>query len=314
MIAKKPLALIAGPTASGKSDLGVRLAQLLRERGQAAAIINADSAQVYRDLAVLSARPTGGEMGDIPHHLFGSWDGATACSAADWAKAARRVIADCHRDTILPILVGGTGLYIRTLLDGIAPIPPIDPQVRADVRALPVAEAYIALTCEDAASAQRLAPADSQRIARALEVVRSTGRPLGYWHARMEGGIAADVALHPAVLAPPRDWLNARCDARFAGMFRGGAVPEVTRLLARGLSAELPVMRAIGVPQIAAWLAGTITQEEAIAQAQLATRQYAKRQYTWLRNQLPGAWPRLDPAADDGMQQVARAMGFDTAP
>ena len=272
--------------------MAVALAQQLGREGRRAVVINADSAQVYADLAVLSARPSAEEMGGIEHRLFGTWDGATACSAADWAAAAKREIAALHADGAVPILVGGTGLYIRTLLDGIAPVPAIDPAVRAAVRALPVEQAHAALRAEDPDRAARLAPADSQRIARALEVVRSTGRTLGQWQDRLEGGIGATVTLHPLILLPARDWLFDRCDRRFARMIDQGAPAEVQRLLARRLSPALPVMRAIGVPELAAHLAGTVSLEDAIAAGQLATRQYAKRQYTWFRNQPPASWLR----------------------
>ncbi|KUR71902.1 tRNA dimethylallyltransferase [Novosphingobium fuchskuhlense] len=285
-----PLALIAGPTASGKSDLAVRAA--LATSGQAI-IINADSAQVYADLAILSARPTEAEMQGVPHRLFGAWDGAQGCSAADWAAAARAEIAAAHEQGALPILVGGTGLYIRTLLDGIAPVPAIDPEVRAEVRALPVAEAYAALSREDPERAAALAPADTARIARSLEVVRSTGRPLAAWQADLTGGIGHAVSLRPLILMPDRAWLYERCDRRFARMWQHGAVAEVEALLARNLDPALPVMRAIGVPELAAFLAGTMTEAEAIAAGSQATRRYAKRQYTWLRHQPPAAWPRI---------------------
>ena len=287
------LALIAGPTASGKSDLAVRTALAARAAGREAVVINADSAQVYADLTVLSARPTAEEMRGVPHRLFGAWDGAEACSAADWAEAARGEIAAAHAAGALPILVGGTGLYIRTLLDGIAPVPPIDPKVRAQVRALPVAEAYAALTREDPARAAVLAPADSARIARSLEVVRSTGRPLAAWQAELVGGIGRQVTLRPLILTPDRAWLYERCDRRFAAMWTGGALAEVEALLARGLDPALPVMRAIGVAEMAAYLGGTMSEAEAIAAGQQATRRYAKRQYTWLRHQPPAAWPRV---------------------
>jgi tRNA dimethylallyltransferase len=288
------LALIAGPTASGKSDLAVRLALALTAQGRDAVVINADSAQVYADLAVLSARPTGEEMQGIDHRLFGTWDGARACSAADWARAARDEIAAVHAAGAVPILVGGTGLYIRTLLDGIAPIPAIDPAVRAEVRALPVAGAYAALQAEDPPRAAALAPADSTRIARALEVVRSTGQPLAAWQAQRAGGIGEDVTLHPAILLPPRDWLYARCDRRFAAMLDAGALDEVAALLARGLDPALPVMRAIGVPEIAACLRGECTLDEARTRGAQATRNYAKRQFTWFRRQSPPDWPRAE--------------------
>lgn len=289
---KPPLALIAGPTASGKTALGVALAQMLAARGTPGVVINADSAQVYRDLAVLSARPTEAEMDGVPHRLFGAWDGADACSAADWANAARREIENAQLAGQVPILVGGTGLYMRTLLDGIAPVPEIDPAIRAEVRDLPQDEARTALEAEDPAAAERLAPADRTRTLRALEVVRSTGRPLSDWQEEKAGGIAADIALHPLVLLPDRDWLYERCERRFELMLDGGAIEEVEALLARGLDPALPVMRAIGVPEIAALLRGEISREEAIAAGATATRQYAKRQYTWFRNQPPADWPR----------------------
>jgi tRNA dimethylallyltransferase len=286
------VALIAGPTASGKSDCAVRLALALAEAGRRAAIINADSAQVYADLAVLSARPTTQEMQGIPHRLFGTWDGAKACSAAEWSAAARAEIAAAHAAGIVPILVGGTGLYIRTLLEGIAPIPAIDPEIRATVRALPVAEAHAQLTRTDPERAAALAPTDTTRVARALEVVVSTGRSLRNWQADRTGGIADSIALHPLLLLPDRAWLYTRCDQRFARMLETGAIAEVEALLARGLDPALPVMRAIGVPEIAGALAGTCTWAQAEARAAQATRNYAKRQLTWFRHQPAPDWPR----------------------
>ncbi len=220
---KPPLALIAGPTASGKSDVAVRLALALVAQGRSAVIVNADSAQVYADLAVLSARPFEEEMQGIEHRLFGTWDGAQACSAADWAAAARGAIAEVHAQGGVPVLVGGTGLYIRTLLDGIAPIPAIDPAVRDTVRAMATGDAYAALRREDPARAAMLAPADSTRIARSLEVVRSTGQTLADWQASKTGGIGGSIALHPLILLPPREALYARCNQRFAGMLIGGS-------------------------------------------------------------------------------------------
>lgn len=292
--ARPPLALIAGPTASGKSDLAVRLALLCQERGKKAVVINADSAQVYADLQVLSARPDESEMRGVPHRLFGTWDASEACSAADWADAARTEVAAAHADDALPILVGGTGLYIRTLLDGIAPVPPIAPEVRNAVRALPVAEAYAALAQEDPARAAVLHPADSTRIARALEVVRSTGRPLADWQADRTGGIGELVDLRPLILLPDRQWLYERCDRRFAMMMEGGAIAEVQALLARRLDPDLPAMRAIGIREVAAFIREECSFAQALAAAQQATRNYAKRQFTWLRHQLPAEWPRFD--------------------
>ena len=293
------LALIAGPTASGKSDLAVELALWLGQRGIGAAVINADSAQVYADLAVLSARPSAHEMRGVAHHLFGEWDGAQACSAADWAKRAGAMVAQVQAAGAVPILVGGTGLYLRTLLDGIAPIPPIAPSVREAVRALPLGEAWAALQAEDPARAAILAPADAARIARALEVVRSTGRTLAQWHEAREGGIGEGVALSPLVLLPDRPWLYERCDRRFALMAAGGALAEVEALLARGLDPALPVMRAIGVRELAGYRSGAWTLEEAVARGQQATRNYAKRQYTWFRHQTPADWPRSETASVD---------------
>lgn len=290
-----PVALIAGPTASGKSDLSVRLALALEAAGREAVIINADSAQVYADLAVLSARPSAEEMGGIPHKLFGSWDGADACSAAEWAQAAKAEIAHAHARNAIPILVGGTGLYIRTLLDGIAPVPPIHDTVREAVRALTPPQIYTALLEEDYGYALQLNRGDRQRTARALEVVRSTGKSLKEWQKDKVGGIADQVTLAPMVLLPERDALYARCDARFAHMMDNGAVEEVEALLDRGLDPLLPVMCAIGVREIAGCSHGSWSRDEAIVMGQQATRNYAKRQYTWLRHQPPQDWPRLAP-------------------
>ncbi len=293
------MALIAGPTASGKSGLAVRYAQWLESRGRSAVIINADSAQVYDDLMVLSARPDAAEMGGIDHRLFGHIDGAEACSAARWAADARTEIAAAHDAGALPILVGGTGLYIQTLLHGIAPIPEIDPSIREAVRAMPVEQTYAALRLEDPVSAARLAPADTTRVARALEIIRSTGQTIAHWQARKEGGIAGQITLRPLVLQPPRDWLLERCDRRFAAMLEAGARAEVETLLTRQLSPDLPVMRAIGVPEVARLLRGEIDTAQCLADGQLATRQYAKRQYTWFRNQPPPAWKRYtEPLSD----------------
>jgi len=290
----KAVALIAGPTASGKSDLAVELALALEKRGRRCLVINADSSQVYRDLKVLSARPPEEDMHGVEHRLFGEWDGTEPCSAADWAARARREIEDAQLAGVLPILVGGTGLYIRTLLDGIAPVPEIDAQVRRLVRALAVSDAYAALQAEDPKRAAALNPGDSTRVARALEVVRSTGRPLAHWQRQRVGGIGAAIDLHPLILLPSREPLFARCDARFARMMDDGAVEEVEALLARNLLPDLPVMRAIGVPEIAGYLRGLWSSEEARRRGQQATRNYAKRQFTWFRRQLPPAWPRSE--------------------
>ena len=287
------LALIAGPTASGKSALALALAE--RADG---VIMNADSAQVYRDLRIVSARPSPEDEARAPHRLYGYRDGGNPCSAADWAAHAKAAIKEAWEAGKLPILVGGTGLYIRTLLEGIAPIPAIDPEVRAEVRSLGVAEAHAALSEEDSEAAQRLQPSDTSRIARALEVVRSTGKSLSAWQREKRGGIAAEVALTPLLLLPPRDWLYARCDERFDHMMSDQGIEEVRRLLARDLDPFLPVMRAIGVPEIEGYLHGELTRERTLELGRIATRQYAKRQYTWFSRQPPADWPRWTEALD----------------
>ena len=287
------LALIAGPTASGKSALALELAK--RTSG---VIVNADSAQIYRDLPVLSAAPTAQDRAVAEHRLYGVRDGAEPCSAAEWAQMARAEIADARASGRLPILVGGTGLYIRTLLDGIAPVPPVDPQIRERIRAAPVEENRARLEQVDARSAAKLRPRDSARIARALEVALSSGRTLADWQQQRQGGIADEVILKPLILLPPRQWLYDRCDARFEAMMASGAIDEAKALLARGLDPALPVMRAIGVREIAAMLAGEISRDEALERGKQATRNYAKRQYTWFAHQPPPEWPRFTDALD----------------
>ena len=197
-------------------------------------VVNADSAQVYRDLRILSARPSAADEARVPHRLYGYRDGALPCSAADWAADARREVAAAHSEGRLPILAGGTGLYIRTLLDGIAPVPEIDAGIRAEVRALAAGDAHAALREEDPDSAERLRPTDKARVARALEVVRATGKPLAAWQKERRGGIGRDVRLVPLILLPPRGWLYARCDARFERMFSDEGIAEVRLLLEIG--------------------------------------------------------------------------------
>jgi tRNA dimethylallyltransferase len=285
---RPPLIVIAGPTASGKSALALILAQ---QTG--GVIVNADSAQVYRDLPILSASPTSEERAKAEHRLYGVQDGSLPCSAAEWAGMARREIADIHASGRVPILAGGTGLYLRTLLDGIAPVPAIDAEVRRRVREAPVENNLAKLQSLDPEATARLKPRDTTRIARALEVLLSTGRTLKEWQRDREGGIADEVELRPVVLLPPRDWLFARCDERFARMVEHGAIEEVEALLARGLNPNLPVMRAIGVPEISAYFRGETSLEQSIATGQQATRRYAKRQYTWFAHQPPADWPRF---------------------
>jgi tRNA dimethylallyltransferase len=288
-----PVVLIAGPTASGKSALALALAQQI-----GGTIVNADSAQVYRDLKVLSAAPSEEELESVDHRLFLVRDGAFPCSAADWAQMARDQIADIHQSGRTPILVGGTGLYLKTLLEGIAPVPPIDAGVRARVREAALEENRARLQVLDPAAAARLDASDTARIARALEVISSTGRTLAEWQRDKKGGIYDEVELRPLILLPPRKWLYARCDERFAKMIEVGAVAEVEALIARKLNPNLPVMRAIGVPELSAYLAGGRTLDEAVASGQQSTRRYAKRQYTWFAHQPPANWPRFKEALD----------------
>jgi len=251
--------------------------------------------QVYADVPVLSAAPSANEQEQCDHRLYGAWDGVKACSSAEWAARAKAEIEEAHRTSKTPILVGGTGMYLKVLIEGIAPIPDIEPEVRDQVRAMETADAYAALQIEDPLRADVLKPGDSQRIARALEVKRSTGITLADWQQAKSGGIGEEVTLHPLVLMPERQWVYDRCDARFEKMLDDGAVEEVETLLERELSSDLPVMRAIGVPEITALIQGDMTREEAIAAGGQSTRQYAKRQFTWLRNQCPSDWPRIAP-------------------
>lgn len=297
------MALIAGPTASGKSAIALELA-----KATGGVVINADSAQVYRDLPILSAAPSPQERRLVDHLLYGVLDGAKPCSAADWAGMAKAEIERVHDAGRLPILVGGTGLYLRTLLDGIAPVPEIDPGIRASVRAASVAENLAALAPLDPIAAATLSPGDTNRIARALEVVRSTEKPLSEWHKERFGGIGQLIDLRALVLLPQRPWLYERCDRRFEEMVARGAVPEVEALLGRQLNPDLPVMRAIGVPELSAHLRGELTLDEATAAGQQSTRRYAKRQYTWFSHQPPLSWARLRETIES--EAVERALAL----
>jgi tRNA dimethylallyltransferase len=279
-----PFLIVAGPTASGKSGLALAIAA---EFG--GTIINADSMQVYRDLAVLTARPGPEELPRAPHRLYGIIDAGESCSAGRWRALALAEIAAAHDAGRLPILVGGTGLYFHALLHGLAAVPPVPPEVRAAARALHVqlggAAFHARLAERDPAAAARLAPGDTQRAVRAYEVVTATGRPLAEWQRAADGpSLAAEAAA--IVLLPQRQTLYAACDARFLAMVERGAADEVRTLLARGLSPALPAMKAVGVRELAAWIEGRSEREAAVAAAQQATRHYAKRQYTWLRHRM----------------------------
>ncbi len=278
-----PVIVITGPTASGKSQLAVAVA---REFG--GAIINADSMQVYRDLRVLTARPGEAELAQIPHFLYGEIDAGESCSAGRWRNLALAGIARAREEGRLPIVVGGTGLYLSALLDGLAAVPPVPASVVAETRDLHArlgGEQFRAALAEhDPEGARRLHAGDTQRLIRAYAVARATGVALSEWQRRQKAGARLDAAA--IVLLPPREQLYAAIDARLKSMFEQGAVEEVRALLARQLSPDLPAMKAVGVREIARFLAGDLTSDEALAAAQQATRRYAKRQYTWLRGRL----------------------------
>lgn len=282
--AERRLAVIAGATATGKSAHALRLAE-----AEEAIIINADATQLYADLRILSARPSAEEEKAASHRLYGIIDAAAASSAADWADMARREIDRAWRARKLPILVGGTGMYLKTLLEGIAPVPPIAEEIRTDVRALPAERLAEILRREDPLMAAKLRLGDTQRLARALEVVRGTGRSLALWQKETAGGLLPDIDLSLHLVDLPREQLFARCDRRFEQMLEDGALEEVEALAARRLSSSLPIMKAIGVPPLLALLAGKLSRTEAIYTAQRDTRRYAKRQQTWFRTQT-SAW------------------------
>lgn len=278
--------LIAGPTASGKSALALRLAH---ETG--GIVVNADSMQVYRDLAVITARPTPEDEAQAPHRLYGHVDAAETYSAGRWLGELAAIVASAKADGRPLILTGGTGLYFTLASRGIAAVPPIPEAVRADLRARFAAEGAGALHAElarhDPSSAERIAPADGSRTLRALEVILATGRPLRAWQQEngpppIDAGAAAKV-----FLAPERDALRRRIDARFDAMLDAGALAEVKRLAMRRLDPSLPAMKAHGVPWLIRHLDGEIGLDAASAQAKADTTRYAKRQFTWFRNQLP---------------------------
>ena len=292
---------VAGPTASGKSALALALAE--RQGGW---IINADALQVYRDLSVLSARPGAAEEARAPHRLYGTIDAAERCSVGRWLALARREIAAARAAGARPILCGGTGLYLKALQEGLAEIPPVAAEIEAEERAALDAEGGVArlalLALGDAATAARLVPGDSQRIVRALAVLRATGRPLSQWQADTVGG----EPLQWIVLLPPREALRQAVADRWRAMLAAGALDEVRRLLARGLDPALPAMKAVGVAELARVLRGETGLDEASRLAIDRTRQYVKRQTTWLRTQvLAGAEAAtiLDQTFSDPMRQ-----------
>jgi tRNA dimethylallyltransferase len=292
-----PVLLIAGPTASGKSALALRLAEALDGE-----IVNADALQLYGDLAILTARPSPQEVARVPHHLFGVADGADGWSVGRWLQTALPLLEAIAARGRRPIVVGGTGLYFRALTQGLADVPAVPAAARQAA-----AEAFDrlgeagfrdVLAELDPAAAQRIAPGDRQRLLRAMEVAQATGRSLSAWQAQTRPPLSPD-AWRAAVIEPDRAALYARCDARFEAMVAQGALDEVAALTARGLDPLAPIMKAVGVRELASFLAGERPLDEAVALARQETRRYAKRQFTWLRNQTPD-WPRLRTEAEMG--------------
>ena len=278
--------LIAGPTASGKSALAIRVAQ-----ATGGVIVNADSMQVYGDLRTLSARPSPDEERAAEHRLFGHVDGAVNYSVGRWVEDARDLLADLAQGGQLPIFTGGTGLYFKALLQGLSEIPAVPEEVRARIRAqaggLAPQEIHARLRAIDPETAARLRPTDPQRNLRALEVFAATGQPLASFQNRRAAPLLDPATTAAFFLLPERAALKARIDARFHAMMEQGALGEVEGLAARGLDPALPVMRAHGVPGLIDYLRGDATLAEAIARGQRDTRAYSKRQVTFVRHQLP---------------------------
>lgn len=288
--AVKDAILIAGPTASGKSALAIRMA---RETG--GFIVNTDSMQVYGVLDLLTARPSLEDMGVAEHYLYGHVPPSAAYSTGKWFADVEALLSRPDLKGRRPIFVGGTGLYFRALLGGLSGMPEVPAEVRGHWReqlGLRGAEALHALLRErDPAIAATLRPSDSQRIVRALEVIEGTGRSLLDWQQDRGRALVDDATARRIVLLPDRGWLGERIARRFALMWDHGAIDEVRALLALDLDPMLPAMKAIGVREIAAFLEGSMAREEAMERSVIATRQYAKRQSTWFRNQLDESWP-----------------------
>ncbi len=282
MTSASPYIMIAGPTASGKSQLAIDLA-----RRFGGAVINADSMQLYADLTVLTARPQPQEMQDIPHHLFGICDAAHRASVAEWLGLAATAIANVRAAGQLPIIVGGTGMYLQAGLRGIAPVPDVPADLHQHCidlyRELGGAKFRDALAGYDADIAARLVDGDSQRLVRAMGVAMATDRPLSWWQQQPHKGALLGSVVTIAMM-PPRPTLYDRINQRFDHMLMHGAVDEVARLMARQLDPGLPLMKALGVKPIADFLKGDITKDDAAFIAKRDSRRYAKRQMTWIRN------------------------------
>ncbi len=286
--------LITGPTASGKSALAVELA---KEHG--GVVINADSMQVYDTLRVLTARPSEEDMDGVPHHLYGHVPAAQAYSTGSWLRDVTALLPRIHAEGKLPVFVGGTGLYFKALTGGLSEMPVIPEEIRQRLRARLLEEGpeglYAELAKVDPAMVESLNIQDGQRIVRALEVFEATGQSIAEFQ-----GQAGPVVVNPdrarkIVVLPDRAVLHQRINGRFEKMLEQGAEDEVRALLALDLPPEMPVMKAIGVSQIAAMLRGEMTRAEVIERGAAATRQYAKRQMTWFRNQMDESWERLSP-------------------
>lgn len=285
----KPVLILLGPTASGKTAWAIRQAQ-----ARGGEVVNMDSMQVYRDLSVLTARPDAAEMQGVPHHLFGHVDADTVHSAGAWADEAMAVIGAIQARGGQPILAGGTGLYSQALTEGLAPTPPVPAEVRAATRRLvaqDVRAAHARLGVVDPVAAARIERKDAARIARALEVVEATGRPLSAWQADPQPPLLAPGSWEGLVLAPDREVLYARIEARFHAMMETGGLEEAQRLWRRGLPEDRPCLKAHGMPGLIDHFEGRCDLEAAIARAILDTRHYAKRQLTWIRNRTPGWRP-----------------------
>ena len=276
--------LIAGPTASGKS------AYALTEAAKGGVVINADASQVYDGWRILTARPSAEEEALAPHRLYGHVDPAVRYSVGDWLRDVARVLEECRNDRQRPIIVGGTGLYFKALTEGLAEIPPPTEAIRAEVDARLKANGVEALAEElgrrDPETAEATDLKNPMRVTRALEVLEHTGRGLASWRAETPPPLIGEA--DRVLIAPERETLYARCDARFDAMLAMGALEEARAMLARGLDPILPSMKAVGAPELFAHLAGEMTLDDAAAAAKQATRNYAKRQMTWMRNQMKG--------------------------
>jgi len=300
----KRAVLIAGPTASGKSALAMRLAEAL-----GGVVINADSMQVYRDLRVITARPTAAEEARVPHRLYGHVDAAENYSTGRWCRDVAEVLDEAARDGRVPVFVGGTGLYFKALTSGLAAVPPIPADIREGVRGRlaseGVAPLYNELLERDPKTAHRLMPNDRSRISRALEVVLATGRSLSDWHAHGLPPLIAGARAAKVFITCERTELVRRIEVRFGAMLEAGALDEVRALAARGLDPTLPAMKAHGVPWLVRHLNGEISLDEAAAGAIMDTRRYAKRQVTWFRNQMTD-WPAVP--AEEGAAEIERQL------